>query len=116
MITMGLWNALNRACDRINEGPLGVNSPAMRESRAAHAGWTQSVTTGSDAGKRITATRLVTVGVFALAAKKRTGHIYLDTYNAAGVLVASDEHPAKDETKLRKQAAEFNRTHSGTKV
>jgi hypothetical protein len=114
---MGLWSALNRACDKINESPLGVNSPAMQEARAAQDGWTQSVTAGSDAGKRVTITRMVATGVLpAFALKKRTGHVYLETFNAAGVLVASKEHPAKDEPKLRKQAAEFNRTNAGTKV
>ena len=33
--------------------------------------------TGADVGKRITATRLATLGVFALAAKKTTGKLYL---------------------------------------
>lgn len=78
----------------------------------SQAGWTQQVVVGGDVGRCITATRVLAVGVFALAARKRTGHVYLDTYNADGVMVASAEYKAKHESALRKQAAEFNRKHA----
>lgn len=85
------------------------SAPAPRDDQR---GWTQQVVVGSDAGRRLTATRIVAVGIFALAAKKRAGHVYLETLNAQGVVVASTEYPAKKEADLRKQAATFNRRHA----
>ena len=74
-------------------------------------GWSQIVETGADVHKRVTATRLVATGVFAFAFKKTAGHVYLVTLDAGGTIVASEEHKAKDERKLRAQAAAYNRAH-----
>lgn len=83
------------------------------ENTISAPGAYQTVTAGSDAGQRVTATRLLTTGVFAFAIKKRTGHVYLETHDANGVLVDVEEHPAKHEADLRKRAAKFNRQHAG---
>lgn len=64
------------------------------------------VEAGADVGKRITATRLVALGVFALAAKKQTGHVYL-TIEGDGYDIAIDL-PAKKEPEARKFAAKVN--------
>ncbi|SFO58028.1 hypothetical protein SAMN05660359_04478 [Geodermatophilus obscurus] len=54
---------------------------------------------------RITATRLVTIGVFALAAKKKTGAVYLSIENpdVASVIECSQE----DNTKAREFAVKI---------
>ncbi len=64
------------------------------------------VETSADAGNRVTATRLVTLGVFALAAKKKTGSLYL-TVDGDGYSIVV-ELPLKKETEARKFAAKVN--------
>jgi hypothetical protein len=64
------------------------------------------VEAGGDIGKRITATRLVALGVFALAAKKKSGHVFL-TVESDGFEFAV-EVPVKKEAEARKFAAKIN--------
>jgi hypothetical protein len=59
----------------------------------------------SQISSRITATRLVTLGVFALAAKKKTGAIYLSIDNPS--LAAVVECPKDDNTKARQFAVKI---------
>ena len=62
---------------------------------------------GATVGKRITATRLVTLGVFALAAKKQTGKLYL-TIEGGDDWVELVEVPPKQERKAREFALLLN--------
>lgn len=96
---------LQAACDKIN------GAPGVQGDPGAAQGYHQIVSVGGDAHRRVTATRLMTTGVFAFAFKKRAGHVYLDTYTKDGVLISSEEHKLKDESKLRERAAKFNRNH-----
>jgi hypothetical protein len=59
----------------------------------------------SQIASRITATRLVTLGVFALAAKKKTGAIYLSIDNPA--LASVVECPKDDNTRARQFAVQI---------
>lgn len=70
------------------------------------AGATARVETGADAGKRITATRLVATGVFALAIKKKTGHVFLTIEHPDYDIVV--EVPTKKESDARKFASKVN--------
>lgn len=62
-------------------------------------------TVDSQISSRITATRLVTLGVFALAAKKKTGAIYLSIDNPS--LASVVECPKDDNTKARQFAVKI---------
>lgn len=59
----------------------------------------------SQVSSRITATRLATIGVFALAAKKKTGHLYLsiDSPGVASVV----ECPPEDQRRAREFAVKI---------
>ena len=61
---------------------------------------------GADIQSRITATRLIGLGVFALAAKKKTGHVFL-TIEGQGFQVAI-EVDRKHEAEARQFAAQVN--------
>jgi len=65
----------------------------------------------ANAGSRITATRIVALGVFALAAKKKTGCLYL-TVEGDGYAF-SVEIPLKKESEARKFAAKVNAAAKG---
>jgi hypothetical protein len=69
-------------------------------------GATATVDASANAGSRITATRLVTIGVFALAAKKKTGCLYLSV-NGDGYAFTV-EVPIRKEAEARKFAAKIN--------
>ena len=69
-------------------------------------GATAHVETGTDARRRITASRVLTIGLFALAAKKQTGHVYLTVEHPDYEFMV--EIPAKKETKAREFAAKIN--------
>jgi hypothetical protein len=64
--------------------------------------------TSADLGSRITATRLAVLGVFALAARKRTGHFCL-TFELNGAPVKLASIPPKHEHDARLWAARFNK-------
>ena len=77
-----------------------------KSTRGPVKGATARVEQGADVAKRVTATRLATLGVFAFAAKKQTGHVYL-TIEGDGIDIAV-EVPAKKEADARKFAAKVN--------
>jgi hypothetical protein len=68
----------------------------------------------SQIASRITATRLVTLGVFALAAKKKTGAIYLSIDNPA--LASVIECPKDDNTKARQFAVQITNASKAAPV
>ena len=70
------------------------------------AGATARVELASDIRRRVTATRLVTIGVFAFAAKKNSGHVYLTVEHPDYEFVV--EISAKKESDARKFAAKIN--------
>ena len=70
------------------------------------AGATARVEAAADVERRITATRLLTVGVFALAWKKKSGSVFLTvTHPKYELMVAV---PVKKEADARKFAAKVN--------
>jgi len=71
-------------------------------------GATARVESGADVRGRITATRLLAIGVFALAAMKQTGHVYL-TVEAPGFEFVV-ELPVEQEADARVFAAKINNT------
>lgn len=73
------------------------------------AGATACVTTAANNQTRVTATRLVTIGLFAFAAKKVSGSVYLMVDNPTSGYQFVVEIPAKRETQAREFAAEINR-------
>ena len=60
----------------------------------------------ADVQKRVTATRLVALGVFAFAAKKQTGHVYLTVEGDGFEFMV--EVDAKKDSDARKFAAKVN--------
>ena len=64
------------------------------------------VETASDIRSRVTATRLLAIGVFAFAAKKKTGHVYLTVEHPDYTFMV--EVPVKKETKAREFATKIN--------
>ncbi|NMM16642.1 MAG: hypothetical protein HHJ11_18815 [Phycicoccus sp.] len=70
------------------------------------AGTTARVEQGADVAKRVTATRLLALGVFALAVKKQQGHVFL-TLEGPELDIAV-EVLAKKEGDARKFAAKVN--------
>lgn len=64
------------------------------------------VEAGADAQQRVTATRLVALGVFAFAAKKTLGSVYLIVEHPDYSFVV--EVPAKKEAEAREFAAKIN--------
>jgi hypothetical protein len=85
---------------------LGI-TPAD-SARLLTAGTVAAVETGADVRGRITVTRLVALGVFALAARKRTGHVYITFTVLGGGVVKAVAVPVKHEAKARAWASEFN--------
>ena len=69
-------------------------------------GATAHVETAADARRRITATRVLAIGVFALAVKKQAGNVYLTVEHPDYGFVV--EIPVKKETKAREFAAKIN--------
>ena len=64
------------------------------------------VETSGDIGSRVTATRLLAIGIFALAAKKKSGHVYL-TVEGDGFDIMV-EIKAKKESDARQFATKIN--------
>lgn len=62
----------------------------------------------ADSGKRVTFTRLVTGGLLAFGARKRTGHFYLNFYSGE-VLVKSVRISPRHERDARAWVTQFNR-------
>jgi hypothetical protein len=58
----------------INRALRGAKTSA---SRMYAAGWTATIETSATAGSRITAPRILALGVFAAAARKQTGDLYV---------------------------------------
>lgn len=69
--------------------------------------WVAELDSG-DARKRITATRVLAVGVLALGARKATGQVYVNMHDASGAMVASHEYKAKDAKQAREFVADWN--------
>ena len=69
-------------------------------------GATAHVETAADVRRRITATRVLAIGIFALAAKKQTGNVYLTVEHPDYGFVV--EIPVKKETQAREFAAKIN--------
>lgn len=88
----------------------GVTLTASTITHGAMSGPVQGavarVEHAADIQKRVTAARLVTLGVFAFAAKKQTGHVFL-TVEGDGFEFAV-EVPVKKEADARKFAAKVN--------
>jgi hypothetical protein len=66
------------------------------------------VSSAGDDRHRVTVTRLAVLGLLAWAARKRAGHIVL-IFEAHGRPVHTVRCKARDETRAREWAAEFNR-------
>jgi hypothetical protein len=91
---------------RIGARQLGIATDTLAGLVEAHAIATLDI---GDAGKRITATRLLAIGPLALAARKQTGHAYV-TFAVDGRVIHQAEVPTgRDQTKTREWIAEFNR-------
>jgi len=69
-------------------------------------GATAHVETAADARRRITATRVLAIGIFALAAKKQAGHVYLTVEHPDYAFAV--EIPVKKEAEARAFAAKIN--------
>jgi len=70
------------------------------------AGAMARVETASDVRRRVTATRVLAIGIFALAAKKKSGHVYLTVEHPDYAFMV--EVPVKKETKAREFATKIN--------
>lgn len=81
---------------RITEGKIG--GPVT--------GATARVESGADIGRRITLTRMVAIGVFAFAARKQTGHVFLTIDHPEYQILV--EVKAKQDGDARKFAALVN--------
>ena len=97
--------------DRFEGITLTKTTITHGRDRGPVKGATARVEQSANAGSRITATRLVAIGVFALAAKKKTGCLYL-TVEGDGYAF-SVEIPLKKESEARKFAAKINATAKG---
>lgn len=95
-----------RVTDRFEGITLTPTTVTHDKTTGPVRGATARVELGADIGKRVTATRLVTMGVFAFAAKKRAGHVFL-TIEGDGYQIAV-EVPAKHEAEARTFAAKVN--------
>lgn len=86
---------------------LSSSSVSYQGHSGSVAGAHASVEAAADVRRRVTATRVLAVGVFALAAKKQTGSVYLTVQLDDGheFLV---EVPVKKETEARRFAAKIN--------
>jgi len=84
---------------------LGVKTADL--DRMMILGASARVETGADVYNRVTLTRLATLGLFAFALRKETGHIYI-TFDLAEGTVHAAKLEAKHEAAARKWAAEFN--------
>lgn len=69
-------------------------------------GATARVETGADIGKRVTITRLAVIGIFAFAAKKQAGHVFLTIDHPEYQILV--EVKAKQDGDARKFAALVN--------
>ncbi|MBO0743614.1 MAG: hypothetical protein J2P43_01250 [Candidatus Dormibacteraeota bacterium] len=84
-----------------------ISDPNDRRTSGPIIGAAATVDTAQAIGSRVTATRMVTMGVFALAAKKKTGEVFVliehpDYAFTAGPISAKDVEGA------RKWARDFN--------
>jgi hypothetical protein len=85
---------------------LNTDSISYKRQGGSIAGATARVETAADARRRITATRLLAIGVFALAVKKQTGNVFLTVEHPDYGFVV--EIPMKLEAKARAFAAKIN--------
>lgn len=69
----------------------------------------------ADAGKRITVTRLATLGIFALGTRKATGQFFL-TFEVRGEPVRMITIPAKHERDARLWVIQFNKASDAARV
>jgi hypothetical protein len=92
--------------DSFNGVTLKKDTLAYKSTRGTVRGAQARVESAADAGKRLTATRLVAFGVFALALKKQTGHVFLTVEHPEYEFVV--EVPSKKESEARKFAAKIN--------
>jgi pectate lyase len=116
---MGLteWAAKNNAAIEANKAraastgtfegiALKPDSLRYKGTSGPVFGATAHVETAADVRRRITATRVLTIGVFALAAKKQVGNVYLTVEHPDYGFVV--EIPVKKETQAREFAAKIN--------
>lgn len=91
----------------INRELRGAKTSA---ERLAQAGWTAALESSATVGTRVTATRLLALGVFALAAKKKTGDLYVIFSAPDGADQEMATVPAKYEASARQWVINYNRT------
>ena len=101
-----LAQAERKVIDRFESVTLTASTITHGATTGPVQGAVARVEQAADVQKRVTATRLIALGVFAFAAKKQTGHVYL-TIEGDGYEIAV-EVPAKRETAARKFAAKVN--------
>ena len=101
-----LAQAERKVIDRFEGVTLTASTIAHDATSGPVHGAIARVEQASDVQKRVTAARLVALGVFAFAAKKQTGHVFL-TIEGDGFEIAV-EIPAKKEADARKFAAKVN--------
>ena len=85
---------------------MGIRSADL--DRMLALGASARVETGADVQRRVTVTRLATLGLLAFALRKESGHLYV-TFDLAGDTVHLVKINVKHEEKARRWAAEFNR-------
>lgn len=85
---------------------LKLGQVRYKGTGGAVKGATARVESAADVRRRVTATRVLAIGVFALAAKKQAGHLYL-TVEAPGFEFVV-EVPVKKEAEARGFAAKIN--------
>lgn len=85
---------------------LAENSITYRDQGGMLTGAIARVETAADVQRRVTATRLLTIGIFAFAAKKQSGNVYLTVEHPDYQFVV--EVPVKKETGAREFAVKIN--------
>jgi len=85
---------------------LTPDSITYKREGGPTAGVVATVDTGTDVRRRATATRVLAVGIFALAMKKQVGHVYLTVEGDGYAFMV--EVPVKLEADARKFAAKVN--------
>jgi hypothetical protein len=85
---------------------LTSDSVTYKDQGGPLAGAIARVENAADARRRVTATRLLTIGVFAFAAKKQSGSVYLTVEHPDYQFIV--EVPVKKETQARQFAVKIN--------
>lgn len=85
---------------------LTENSITYKDQGGLLTGATARVENAADVQRRVTATRLLAIGIFAFAAKKQSGNVYLTVEHPDYQFIV--EVPVKQETKAREFAVKIN--------